>query len=263
MNKLETIKLKAKWAKEHIRHLEMLIASFLNGNPYRIGFKDDVNAGQRTLYVEKVTDVPWPILTCAGDVIQNLRSSLDHLAYELVCIGKQSRGPFTRVEFPIAGDPKQFEADLLRKVDGARKDAHDAIRAVEPYKGGNNLIWQLHELNRIDKHRLLLAAAISHLGYRPNPTQREYITKLFQGWFPRANPNIVAGMYFPTDTKFPLKEGDVIDTIPISESEQYMDFRFDIAFNESGIVEREPVLATLGVMADAVNDTLDRFTSLL
>jgi hypothetical protein len=31
-----------------------------------------------------------------------------------------------------------------------------AIDALKPYKGGNDVLWQLHELNNVDKHRLIL-----------------------------------------------------------------------------------------------------------
>ena len=263
INRIDLVRIKVEWAKKHIRNLERIIESFLQGDPYRIGFKDDVNSGERTFYVDKITDVPWPIVACAGDVIQNLRSSLDHLAHELVCIGMRSRGPFRHCYFPIANTPDEFEADLLRKVKGARQDAMDMIRAVAPYKGGNNVLWALGELNNIDKHRMLLAAAISHSGHCPTPQQREYLTALFLNWFPNARPEFVAGMYFPAETNFPLKKGDPLLTLPISECKENIDFRFQISFDEPQVLQREPLLLTLYQMSDVVDGTIKRFAPLL
>jgi len=36
-----------------------------------------------------------------------------------------------------------------------RPEAIEAIDALKPYGGGNDLLWRLHELNNSDKHRLL------------------------------------------------------------------------------------------------------------
>ena len=43
-----------------------------------------------------------------------------------------------------------------------RQDAIDAIRALEPYKGGKGEnLWVLHRLNNIDKHRLIVTVGSS------------------------------------------------------------------------------------------------------
>lgn len=90
----------------------------------------------------------------AGDAIHNLRSVLDHLAHHLVCIGMNSRGPFSHVYFPIAENRKKYDTTKADFVEGMRKDAKDAIDAEEPYGGGKGrLLWQLHQLDIIDKHR--------------------------------------------------------------------------------------------------------------
>jgi hypothetical protein len=66
----------------------------------------------------------------------------------------------------------------------------------------------------------------------------------------------------------PLKTGDVLwlpfNRIPnIPELKKDMNFNFDIAFNEPGIIEREPILKTLRHMTDFVDNLILSFEHLL
>jgi hypothetical protein len=38
-------------------------------------------------------------------------------------------------------------------------EAIEAIDALKPYKGGNDALWRIHELDNIDKHRTLFTLA--------------------------------------------------------------------------------------------------------
>ena len=93
-------------------------------------------------------------VSIAGDVVQNLRTALDHLANQLVWAGSGDP-PSRRVEFPIAKDSGTYEREKARKVEGMCPKAIKAIDALKPYKDGNDLLWKIHELNNIDKHRAL------------------------------------------------------------------------------------------------------------
>ena len=72
--------LKLERAKKHILDLESEWTTFLKTKPYHVVFKDDLQTGERIYYVERVNDIPPVILVIVGDVLQNLRSALDHLA---------------------------------------------------------------------------------------------------------------------------------------------------------------------------------------
>ena len=93
-------------------------------------------------------------IAAASDVIQNLRSSLDHLANQLVLTAGKS--PTRHTCFPIAENVAADERDKARKVEGMRSEAVEAIDRIKPYGGGNDFLWRLHEWNIIDKHKLLL-----------------------------------------------------------------------------------------------------------
>jgi hypothetical protein len=99
----------------------------------------------------------------AGDIVHNLRSALDHLAHQLVLVGSPGKEPTRRIEFPIAKDFATYEKDKRAKVEGMRQDAIAAIDALKPYKGGNDDLWRIHELDNIDKHRGLFTIGRDYL----------------------------------------------------------------------------------------------------
>ena len=96
---------------------------------------------------------PGIIPLLIGDVIHNLRSALDIL----VCDLARLRGLGTKqFKFPFA----ENEAKLLKIFKDEHKrigdDVCDAILALQPYTGGDPLLRGLHDLDIIDKHRLIL-----------------------------------------------------------------------------------------------------------
>jgi hypothetical protein len=101
----------------------------------------------------------------AGDAIQNLMSTLDHLAYQIVCSDTADNPPKPdRIYFPISDDAAKYERIKRGKIEGARQETFDAIDTLKPYKGGNDLLWSLHKLNNIEKHRLLLTVGSQAAG---------------------------------------------------------------------------------------------------
>src|SRR5215470_372974 len=86
MTRLEAIMVKVKRAEEHIRDLQTEIESFRDGppKPYIIQTENDPQTGELLYKATYVRDVPIRFAAIAGDVLQNLRSALDHLAWQLV-----------------------------------------------------------------------------------------------------------------------------------------------------------------------------------
>jgi hypothetical protein len=147
----EDVASKIKWANKHINDFRAAVAGFMKSNPYGILVETDRNTRKRIYTVTKVTPVPPQIRLIAGDAIQNLRSALDYLACGLVRVTKTE--PSKYVCFPIS----ESERLVKQQVEGMRHDAIDAIKRIKPYKGGDDILWRLHRLNIIDKHRLLMA----------------------------------------------------------------------------------------------------------
>src|SRR5215469_737042 len=155
-DRLVLIRVKIERAKKHLRDLESELVSFgdqrstiITGATYlgfRQGFpEENFQTGVRILTFNAVA--------AAGDVVHNLRSALDHLAHQLVVAGGGT--PDRDTMFPIAKDLNAYESSKPAKVKGMKPQAIKAIDALEPYKGGNDLLWRINELDIIDKHRTL------------------------------------------------------------------------------------------------------------
>ncbi len=96
-----------------------------------------------------------------GDCVHNLRSALDHLAYQLVVLNK--RTPDRRSNFPIFDHPHRKRRKCwLRRVPllvpGISPQANQIIENIQPYQKGDigHRLAELRELDNIDKHRHLL-----------------------------------------------------------------------------------------------------------
>lgn len=91
----------------------------------------------------------------AGDVIHNLRSSLDQMASELARLNENDD---SNVYFPFSKSETDFELMIKkRKFHLAGKEATELVKTLKPFKGGNTLLRCLHDFDLEDKHRNLVS----------------------------------------------------------------------------------------------------------
>jgi hypothetical protein len=256
--------LKAKRAEKHIHELKTALEEFYARKPYGIGKKIDANTRDQIYYLTRIDPVPLPISLIIGDVLQNLRSALDHLAYALVTKAIAPTLPNKYLTFPIMDTAKQYMAPEGRgKIECAGDDAMKIIDSFKPYKGGNDLIWQLSRLNIGDKHRLLLTTTNRYMFRRATFVDR--------GRMALSNPKAAQSGIFdsikwtgvggPTE---PLKIGDVLYVNPaILKLKKEMEFKIEVAFDEPEILECKSVMETLYLMFKTVENFIPRFAKLL
>lgn len=79
--RLRHVKLKIVRAEHHFQDLGKEIKSFLESNPYKVSAKREQDTRRLVYFVESVDPVPDNLSLIAGDVIQNLVTALDHMAY--------------------------------------------------------------------------------------------------------------------------------------------------------------------------------------
>jgi hypothetical protein len=217
-------------------------------------------------FVSRADEVPLTIAVVAGEVLQNLRSALDHLAYQLVLVGAGGPVPLRHVYFPIADSSQKYQEIKNNHLRGVRDEAMRAIDAVKPYRGGTDALWRLHKLNNIDKHRLLLMVGSAFRSLDLGA----HMQRLFEKAFPNAGPGkeIQLPPLFlrPADRMFPLKLGDqlFIDG-PDAEPNEKMEFKFEVAFQEpeADVLHGEPLIETLSELAAAVESTIDQLAPLI
>jgi hypothetical protein len=253
--RLAPIQFKIDQAKKHIADLDVDRRAFLDTHPYAVGAERDPQTRKPIYYVTKVDPTPIALAATLGDIIQNLRSALDHLAYQLFLVGTGGgAGAGKHIYFPIARDVSEYKREAPRKVKPLRQDALDAIDAIERYGGGKgNDLWTLHALNNIDKHRLIVTVGGSFQSVGIGSILRRMLPEGFK------DVKIELGLK-PADTHCPLKVGDelFIDA-PDAEVDENMPFGLDVALNKPGIIQGKPLIVEVRHFADLVSNTVVLF----
>jgi|ERR1019366_511563 hypothetical protein len=236
-DRIYLIRVKIERAKKHLLDVEREVLVFRDKQRHVVFSDADFAPGKFSAPIHDVHVVrilTFNILCGAGDVIQNLRTALDHLANHLVAVA--GKPPTRRIEFPIAKDSTTYERDKAAKVEGMRPEAVEAIDRLKPYKGGNDLLWKIHELNNIDKHRMVFTI--------DNDAIME------DDWLPPGGYAVRTGN--PTFAS-------VFD----DEIEKNVEFEIDEAISKSQIVQGDALLPTLHQMIDFVEGLVFSFEPLL
>lgn len=242
--KIKSIRVKVERAKQHLRDLETARDGFIASTPYAIQSEFNPQTGYDEFTVTNIQTPPDEIGTIVGDAIHNLRSALDHLAYQLVLANRQN--PSSQTCFPIYDDAAKYNSGRTGKLKGMAQDAIDAIDNIKPYLGGEDIFWYLHKLDIADKHHALLFTI----------TCVTEISLQVQGGFHQPGFRI-PGFAAPKFGK-PLKEGDVFF---ISEPGAYgdADFTFDAALATQDVIEGKPLIKLLQHMIDKVDNLIVSF----
>jgi hypothetical protein len=255
--RLALVRLKIERANKHIDELKAALHSFLRSNPYKVATKRDSETRNLIYYVASAEPVPDAFATITGDIFHCLRDALDHLAQQLYLVGTGgAKGYGDETGFLIASSAKNFKAGLGRKVQGMRQDAINAIRALEPYPGGQGAdLWTFHRLNNIDKHRLILTVGSAFRSVNLGAHMAVQMEKALG----RAVP---APEFFvrPADNLFPLEPGkELFIDAPDAEPNEKMQFQFDVALHEPRIIEGKPLLETAVQFRDRVSSIIEAF----
>lgn len=237
-------------AKSHISETEASVRTFLNAKPYVISTKRDSQSHRLIYYLSSVKEPPDILSAIIGDALQNLRSTLDHLAWQLV--EANGKRPTRDTSFPIFKDAVSYQNGRTVKVSGMSVAAIQIVDGLKPYAGGNTDLSRLHELNNIDKHRLLLTVGSGFQSINLAPHMQHFMEKSLPKDWPVKNLDLPDFFVPPADRLVPLKAGDdlFIDG-PEAEVNEKIQFRFDIAFAESP-AHGEPVLPILHQLANTV-----------
>ncbi len=111
--------------------------------------------------IEVSEPVPDEFALIVGDVLHNLRSSLDSLVYELAL--KHHGGPLPDdvakgLMFPVFRTAHKFSSTRKSRIGAVHPKAQDIIANLQPYapgkRGVHDPLYVLNELSVMDKHRL-------------------------------------------------------------------------------------------------------------
>lgn len=185
----------AWWAKmrradAHRTDLAAMAREFNESEPYTLTREDTGNPEEVAFRLHIHRETPADISTAIGDVLHNLRSALDSIAFELArrTVGHDlNRRDEQATEFPICRDPDTFSTFFELKRNGRSVRAHlyddrarAALRAAQPFYWGTvvaadteeeqqtrfqdeyewSLLRRLRVLNNVDKHRRLASVSV-------------------------------------------------------------------------------------------------------
>ncbi|MGB7864249.1 MAG: hypothetical protein WCF74_12720 [Candidatus Sulfotelmatobacter sp.] len=267
-DRIKAAQLKVERAKKHISDFDLARVEFLSANPYAATPEYYVEHDATVWYLDRWECVPKRMLLPYGDAVHNLRSALDYLWWQLVEVCGVKPDPKKRPTFPIFKDLESFEkyvAEPSREVEAVLKRVEDALRRTHPYKGGNDTLWGLNELDYIDKHRFLIVAAISvsHFGVEVGGRALE---NLFPGNVRLSHPLPQRTAWFHPRTSEWLgrAQGDPVFTMKGNfEANQNIQLTFDIALTEPEVFKGKPLLETIFAASKVVENLLTDFEPFL
>jgi hypothetical protein len=155
-------KLRIGRAQEHLEDLEAKIDSFLAEKPYARVVDPDPDGIHEIYKIRLTKPLPFRWRILATEIIEHLRSSLDHAVWASAYL---NTGSLTELNvFPFSSDPIKFE----NRMKGLCKEVPSAVqalvRAFKPYPGGNNDLCILNEMSGASKHVLVAFVACATRG---------------------------------------------------------------------------------------------------
>jgi hypothetical protein len=243
---------KFRRADAHLEMLDVVWGKYLGSEPRPYDFIVHINpeTGDHTIYAEIVRPPPAMLSVIVGDVLHNLRSGLDHLAWELV---KRAGGkPGRHTYFPICDSEERWLQEVEhRRRSGDRRSPLSGIepsspiwkfiQAVQPYKRAvyADAMTALRVLSNADKHRQLLIS-----GMFPDPDDFAAALR----WSPEA---ILREQKIFLGPDEPMKDGDKVAFLNFdpAKSDPHLrvegELAFGIAFSDRRWDSTRPALADL------------------
>lgn len=165
---LDVCRAKLNRARNHQHEFDQVFEGFLAAKPYSLDLSFDPQSGWHDLRWRVHAEPPVQELSLIfGDVLTNLRSTLDYLVWQLVLVAGNE--PSNRTSFPVATTSQGWASarnDQLQGVDGEWIEVLDGL---QPYRQGSPDLHPLAILNRvnnINKHRTLPLGVVSTAHWR-------------------------------------------------------------------------------------------------
>lgn len=236
MASLAGAQLKLARAQRHVEDLRSAIQAHFQSNPYRINKREDPT-GDLVYTVEILEQLPPDLGAVVGDAVHNIRSVLELLTWQLV---RANGGhPNKDTSFPICRTQASFDQTAQRCLAGASIRAVRFVKRLKPWPGGNETLVQLHMLDIVDKHRVILVVGSAY---------RHVVLKIQVPWRQESVPFPPLALN-PADRHFPLVQGaELFRVKAAARSGLKIDepvFVFEPCFGEEADVSGLPLIPTL------------------
>lgn len=160
MASLNSVELKIFRAARHIQALQAELEGYFKGNPGKMVREPNTPDDVAVFTFRSPGPIPARFGLIIGDCLQNLRSSLDYLVWELVLVANKQ--PTKNNMFPICSTRERFQeaVDKRDRLLGIAPEAVALIESLQPYHLGQDFekatLLVLDDLANINKHRRIL-----------------------------------------------------------------------------------------------------------
>jgi hypothetical protein len=251
---LDSCRAKLARAEQVWNELGARLIDFLAQEPYRHEGTFDADAEEWVVSFRVLAEPPseWGVLV--GDVVHNLRSALDHLAWQLVLLNNAEPG--RRTQFPIFSDGAAYRAQGEAVQAAGMSDADKAlIEEFQPFRQPEaeerpHELSVLQHLSNVDKHRVVHTTLVQTAGSQFRIHGLEDVTGIRH----------IAPQFGPlTDGAELVRIGIVVEG-PNPRLTIDADLRLDVAFADEGSpVYNENVPGVLLELREYVSDLVGRF----
>jgi hypothetical protein len=164
MPDLSGVLAKLERAEEHRQAYDELVEDFVGSDPYTIYSEYDPETGWHSLRWQVLREAPLERMALVfGDMVSNLRATLDYLVWQLVLAGGMRPG--RRTGFPVVRRAKDWEVQSKSALRGVAQRWVDEIDARQPYRRPEEPALHplaiLDHVNNLNKHRFLPVAVLS------------------------------------------------------------------------------------------------------
>lgn len=153
--RLRSVTRKVEHARKHVDSLDEALQRFYKAATESGRRRFDDQAGE---WVFEYTEVPEPsdeLSLIFGDFVHNLRSALDHLAFQLVKYPRieplGDKAPDDKIQLPIYCKESWYDD---ARIKGADAGARARVKSFQPFRDKSDPLWLIHSLDIWDKHRL-------------------------------------------------------------------------------------------------------------
>jgi hypothetical protein len=239
-------RLKIERAYSHILDVQHAIQAYLGRHPYILVVDLNADKSKRLVKARRVHELNPMVGLIVADAIHNLRSSLDLLAISMA--RKNGIATTQGINFPFGRCEDAFESNAAKaEIKAAFGSALEAVKELKPYKGGNDLLWALHDLDRRNKHIDLVSIGGARFDHTVKAMFKPGTTE----------PLTISGpqSFDPLD-----QETIILETPNIgSNFNVEAQFTIDVAFGDVEPVKNQPVLATLQNLASLTTSIFSMF----
>jgi hypothetical protein len=235
-------------ARKHADDLESEVRAFWDTDPFEVEMVGNPFTGPGFFKVKRMAAIPANIALLAGDAAHNIRSALDHFAWAAVSPEHRS----TQTYFPVWGGPSvpkvaKWREQVSRQLAGAKDELINGVVKLEPWETGrDSLLWDIHYLDRVDKHRLMLQVAVAFTGIGLDGDGYELaVVKKFSG-VKAEDPLMLARLEWS-----PLEEGKILfnsqDGAGLGATNATL--TFDLRLGEPARMREESAVTWLRILA--------------